>query len=150
MRVPAGCPLSSRQWQVLELLARGRSQKQIALRLGITAQGVRSVLHLAYKALGVCGGPAAIALSYSAGWMDPVDTSWGDGRLTAAQHLYLRAFDKFMAARHVEDAQERARAEMRHHLGSLRIEHGIAAPAVAHDRRRPDEAMDRLLAVVVG
>jgi DNA-binding NarL/FixJ family response regulator len=53
-------PVTERQAQILELAARGLSDKQIAQRLGVTHRTVRSHLERLYNSSGVRGRVAVV------------------------------------------------------------------------------------------
>ena len=53
-------PLSSREIDVLRLLARGCSYAEIGKRLGVTLNTVASHIKSAYRKLDVHSGPAAV------------------------------------------------------------------------------------------
>ncbi|HEY6054387.1 MAG TPA: response regulator transcription factor [Gaiellaceae bacterium] len=57
-----GPHLTSREWQVLELLARGLSTREIANRLTLTSGGVRAHIAFLVRKLGVASRQEAIAL----------------------------------------------------------------------------------------
>ena len=57
---PQKAGLTQREWQLLDLLARGRDNAQIAAELGLTNQTVRNYLSRLYQKLGVETRAAAI------------------------------------------------------------------------------------------
>jgi DNA-binding CsgD family transcriptional regulator len=132
--VPLGCPLHSRQWNALRLTAQGVPCLDVAHAMGVTVSTIRTTLHHAYRALHVHTAAQAVAACWEAGWMDPVGVPWADRRVTAAQRLYLDAFDRFLHAHRDELEQRRARNEMRHHLGSMCMERNIDIPASGAQR----------------
>lgn len=142
-KVPHGCPLSPRQFETVSLLAEGLNVKDIGTRMGVSRSTARSQLGLAYEKLGVHNGAQAIAQVIAAGWLEVVDTSWEDSRVTAAQRLYLDAFDRFLLARRQVD-RKIARLDMTHHLKSMCIERFIPVPK-GGKRRREWLELDRLL-----
>ncbi len=160
-RARPDCPLSKREFEALALLCEGLSYVEIAKRMGVSYSTVRSTLHTGYQRLGVYKGAEAIARMIGAGWLDPVSEDWHDARLTAAQHLYLEAFDKLLGGgarvglkersrnRRDEGEQKRAAEEMHHHLGSLYMEAEKPMPDQHVDRRHPNKGLDRLLALVL-
>lgn len=60
-------PLSPRQRQVLELVAAGRSGREIAMELCVAPSTVSGYLGDIYFALGVHGAPEAVAVGYQLG-----------------------------------------------------------------------------------
>jgi len=46
-------PLTPREWEIAQLVAEALSNKEIAFRLGITAQTVKNMLQRAYMKLGI-------------------------------------------------------------------------------------------------
>lgn len=128
--VPKGCPLSTREWQVVQGLSEGRQSGEIALELGVSDKTVRSTLSNAYGKLGVRTAPQAVACAAVAGWLEAVDTAWVDESLTPAQRLMVDAFDELLAG------AAGAKGKMSHHLVSLAIEQGVPTPR--GDRRKVD------------
>jgi hypothetical protein len=64
---------------------------------------VRSLLHNAYRRLGVSTIAQALVTCTHAGWLDPVPAEgtvlqFADQRVTWAQRLYLEAFDQTLRA----------------------------------------------------
>jgi DNA-binding CsgD family transcriptional regulator len=121
-KVPAGCPLTRRQFEVLSLLAAGQADAQIAASLHIS--GIGTHLYNAARKLGVVGRTQALGVMYAAGWLDPVATEFGDERSSPAQSLYLRSFEKLLALRHTDSAALyfAATREMTHHLRGMYYE----------------------------
>lgn len=144
--VPAGCPLSKRQWQVLSELARGRTTATIAERMGLHVGTVLSHLHYAYPRIGASTRSQAIAIVHEAGWLDPVAEGPGDDRVTPGQRLYLDAFDDYLQHHADDEAQSRARERMDHHMQSMCFEADIPLPA-GGKAQQPD-GMKRLLALL--
>ena len=62
-------PLSSRQTEVLHLLAEGKVYKQIALELGIAESTIRTHLHQTYEKLGVGDRAQAVLRATEEGWI---------------------------------------------------------------------------------
>lgn len=90
----AGCalnPLTRRQHEVLLLVAvEGLTYKQVAFRLGLTADCVRSHAHNAYQRLGVVNAQQAAVKFIRNGW----DDEDGDIRaLTERERAYLARMD---------------------------------------------------------
>jgi hypothetical protein len=108
----------------MSLIATGVTREEIAQRRGTTIGTVRSLLHTAYRRLGARDSAEAIGALYSAGWLDPVETEWGDDRATPAQGLYLRSFDRLLTLRHTDTAALyiAGTKEMTHHLRGIYYE----------------------------
>ncbi len=68
-RPAGGCPLSSREVQVLQGLAQGRVYKQIASELGLSTSTVRSHLHNIYGKLGAGDRAQAVLIASEHGWI---------------------------------------------------------------------------------
>jgi DNA-binding CsgD family transcriptional regulator len=101
--VPAGCPLTSRQFEVATLLAAGATYKEIALRLGITPSTVTSHAHMIYHRLGIIGrgaAPAAVRMKDS-GWLGapPRAPRLVDDPLTPTQRAYVHHWDRLASER---------------------------------------------------
>lgn len=62
-------PLSERELEVLQAVARGETNKGIALQLGITERTVKAHLTSVYNKLGVDSRAAAIATAVQNGWL---------------------------------------------------------------------------------
>lgn len=60
-------PLSKRETEVLTLIAKGQSQKQIASQLDISTHTVSEYIHNIYSKLEVQNAPAAVAKAYRSG-----------------------------------------------------------------------------------
>jgi DNA-binding CsgD family transcriptional regulator len=120
---PDGCPLSARQFECIDLLARGYSYRRIAQHAGIRVSTVRTHLQVAYRRLGVHKASDAAIAVLSAGWVDFVETDWGDDRTTAAQSLYVAAFQRY-----TRDGSAKNRAEMTHMLRAMHFEAGKLPP----------------------
>jgi putative nucleotidyltransferase with HDIG domain len=63
------CPLSSRELEVLRLLAQGWLYKQIAAELGLAPSTVRSHLHRIYARIGAADRAQAVLLATERGWI---------------------------------------------------------------------------------
>ena len=63
------CPLSSRELDVLRLLAEGKVYKQIAADLDLSASTVRSHLHNVYGKLGALDRAQAVLMATEQGWI---------------------------------------------------------------------------------
>ncbi len=62
VQLPTGGRLTSREWEVVDLLAHGRSTREVAERLSLSTTGVRVHAAAAVKKLGVRNRDEAIAL----------------------------------------------------------------------------------------
>jgi hypothetical protein len=95
-------------------MATGLTYAEAASRSRRSTSTIRSLLHTAYKRLGVATIAQALTVCTHAGWLDavPADGSvvaLADRRVTWAQRLYLEAFDQSLRA-HGEPAEmERTR-----------------------------------------
>jgi Response regulator containing a CheY-like receiver domain and an HTH DNA-binding domain len=147
-KVPAGCPLSARQWAAARLVCEGASYRTAAKHMGCSVSNVRSHLHEAYKRLRVKTGAQMAVVVCASGWMDPVDIEWTDRRVTAAQYLYLQAFDRLAEAKGGLATIATARSEMSHMLRAMCIERGIEVP----NRGKPHqkEGLRRLMDTLLG
>lgn len=68
--------LTARQQQILELMADGLTRPQIAERLWLGVETIRSHQRAVYARLGVRSGHAAVAAGYAAGLLhEPATTS---------------------------------------------------------------------------
>jgi DNA-binding CsgD family transcriptional regulator len=139
--VPAGCPLTARQFEMATLLTRGLTRDQIAAQLGVSCSTVRTILHQAYVRLGVANGAQAVAVFAARGWLDGVPPLPDrDQRTDRFARVYLDAFDSYLRT-----GSDRARRAM-----------DIALLGARHDRnvphtppRRPAiDPIDRLLAAI--
>ncbi len=68
---PSPSPLTEREQEVLEGIARGERSKEIAARLHITERTVKAHLASIYNKLGVDSRAAAIAAAIQRGWLPP-------------------------------------------------------------------------------
>ena len=62
-------PLSARQLEVLELLAKGLSNKEIAAVLGFTTDGTKAHLRAIFTKLGVADRTEAVVTAIQRGWL---------------------------------------------------------------------------------
>lgn len=62
--------LSSREREVLQQLAKGRTDRQIAVALGMSYQTVRTHTASLYRQLQVHGRIQAVRLAVDAGWVE--------------------------------------------------------------------------------
>ncbi|MEU7476547.1 response regulator transcription factor [Lentzea sp. NPDC042327] len=73
VRRPAPAPLSQRELEVLELIARGSTNREAAKRLFISETTVKTHLLHVYAKLGVNDRAAAVAVAFSRGYLTPQD-----------------------------------------------------------------------------
>ncbi|HEX7307886.1 response regulator transcription factor [Lentzea sp.] len=73
VRRPAPAPLSQREREVLELIARGSTNREAAKRLFISETTVKTHLLHVYAKLGVNDRAAAVAAAFSRGYLTPPD-----------------------------------------------------------------------------
>jgi DNA-binding NarL/FixJ family response regulator len=71
MRQPASEPLSQRELEVLELIAKGSTNREAARRLFISEATVKTHLLHVYAKLGVNDRAAAVATAFSRGYLTP-------------------------------------------------------------------------------
>jgi DNA-binding NarL/FixJ family response regulator len=71
MRQPASEPLSQRELEVLELIARGSTNREAAKQLFISETTVKTHLLHVYAKLGVNDRAAAVATAFSRGYLTP-------------------------------------------------------------------------------
>jgi DNA-binding NarL/FixJ family response regulator len=71
MRQPASEPLSQRELEVLELIARGSTNREAATALFISEATVKTHLLHVYAKLGVNDRAAAVATAFSRGYLTP-------------------------------------------------------------------------------
>lgn len=71
MRQPTSGPLSHRELEVLELIARGSTNREAAKRLFISEATVKTHLLHVYAKLGVNDRAAAVATAFSQGYLTP-------------------------------------------------------------------------------
>jgi DNA-binding NarL/FixJ family response regulator len=71
MRQPASEPLSQRELEVLELIARGSTNREAAKALFISEATVKTHLLHVYAKLGVNDRAAAVATAFSRGYLNP-------------------------------------------------------------------------------
>lgn len=97
-RVPPGCPLTSAQYDIVVLLARGANRKQIARLRGCTVSTVNTHLCDAYRRLNVLSAAQAVAVMFRRqwfGWKPPI--AQPQSELSIALQGYLHAFDNYLA-----------------------------------------------------
>lgn len=71
MRQPASEPLSQRELQILELIAKGSTNREAAQQLFISEATVKTHLLHVYAKLGVSDRAAAVAAAFSHGYLTP-------------------------------------------------------------------------------
>jgi ATP/maltotriose-dependent transcriptional regulator MalT len=71
MRQPVSEPLSQRELEVLELIARGSTNREAAKQLFISEATVKTHLLHVYAKLGVNDRAAAVAAAFSRGYLTP-------------------------------------------------------------------------------
>ncbi len=98
-RVPEGCPLANREYDVVCLLAEGLSQKEVAHRLGIARSTVSTTLGHARSrfGLGPCRTLALVVILKDSGWLGAPPRPPRQGRepddgCTPPQLAYAYAF----------------------------------------------------------
>jgi DNA-binding CsgD family transcriptional regulator len=120
----AGCVLSPSELQTLRQMARGLSYAEAAREAHRSHSTVRSLLHNAYRRLGVSTVAQALTVCWNAGWLDDVPqdgvvVELGDRRVTWAQRLYLEAFDQSLQAGDDLEEVERTRRLREAALGGM-------------------------------
>lgn len=107
--VPAGCPLSVSEYEIARMVCAGMQVKQIAVERNTRDTTIRTQLGLAYRKLDVYNMAGLVAVMNASGWLDGViDTEFDDQRITPAQGLYIKAFDRWLRDPTEEHADERA------------------------------------------
>jgi two-component system, NarL family, response regulator DegU len=81
--LPPVNPLSSRELEILRLVAAGRRNREIAIDLGISAQTVKNHLTSILHKLGVPNRTRAVTYAVRQGWL-PLDDATGEDPLAAA------------------------------------------------------------------
>ena len=71
VRAPAAVPLSKRELEVLQMIARGATNREAARRLFISEASVKAHLLHIYAKLGVNDRAAAVAAAYDRGLLTP-------------------------------------------------------------------------------
>lgn len=138
-KMPEGCPLTQRQYEVILLIGEGHQHPTIAHRLGVKAATSRGHAHEAYQRLGVrTAAEAILKIVSSEWWANPTPASTGpiadEGPLPWGLKLYLRAFDRHLRARG-EPEEETTRHGMMYMFGAHSIDAGIPLP-LARTRAR--------------
>jgi DNA-binding CsgD family transcriptional regulator len=136
----AGCVLSPSELQTLRQMARGLSYAEAARETHRSRSTVRSLLHTAYRRLGVSTIAQALTVCWHAGWLDAVPqdgvvVEFADRRVTWAQRLYLEAFDQFLQAGDDLEEVERTRRLREAALEGMYKEAGDAGRFPVADER---------------
>jgi DNA-binding CsgD family transcriptional regulator len=97
-KVPDGCPLTPRQFEIARLLAGGLTPRSVARNLGRSPQTIYNAVHAACAILQIDGGSRALVAEVGArgwvGWEPPIDPATPlavDAPFLAA---YLREFER--------------------------------------------------------
>lgn len=111
-----GCPLTKKEISVIQLLAQGKSYKQIALELDRSPSTIRHHLHTSYTKLKITDRAQAVIKCERNGWLEerqwnpdddevPIEGRKPDKRnqLTPAQKIYIDAFTKFLTDEHNDE-----------------------------------------------
>ncbi len=132
-KVPAGCPLSLRQFQILTLQASGLTGKQIARALGVSHSVVRTHASRAHGILGISSASQAVVLMKDSGWLgSPPRRSQEDDDsrvVTPVQAAYADRFTELVRRR---GSREEAMVTLAAGLHSATHNHPRGP------RRRPD------------
>lgn len=108
MELPTGCPLTRGEFECARLLCEGLRVKEIAVRRNRSESSVRGMLLNARRRLGLRTVRQLVPVMAASGWVDYVDTEWEDERVTAAQSLYLAAFERWLRDPNDETVERRA------------------------------------------
>lgn len=99
--VPAGCPLTPREFQVLQLYADGLRNEEIAISLGLSLSTIRTHTQRMYRKLGCKNRTQAVAGAGRLGWIgwipsvqQPAAPASESPRVVglAAEHPFLAAY----------------------------------------------------------
>jgi hypothetical protein len=120
-------------------MARGLTYDQAARESRRSVSTVRTLLHNAYRRLGVATIAQALAVCTHIGWLDAVPedgaaVNLADRRVTWAQRLYLEAFDQALRAGADPKELERTQRLREAALAGLYKEAGKARPWRASTR----------------
>jgi DNA-binding CsgD family transcriptional regulator len=141
--VPPGCPLTERQYQVLQLLSEGHTQKQVASLLDVSVSTIRGINSNAFIALDCTNAIQAVAVMGRHGWFDWQSPE--DPTPLAASHpigaAVNGAFDRWHSSRF---ADQDARDAMHLVTAGACVLAGIAPPN-PRSREGDSEAMRELL-----
>lgn len=141
--VPADCPFTVTELQIIDHIADGKGLKEIALLLGRSASTARTHLHNAYKKINVRNRSHLVNECYKRGWLGRArDLSDREATLvereeaceewpevTPAQKAYLAAFDRWLRAPAGTIAEARASAAKSYMLGAMYVEKGMEIPS---------------------
>lgn len=111
--VPADCPLSRAQYEIVTARCEGKSTRRIAEARCIAEETVRSHLHHAGMTLGVAGTTAVVVEFIRCGWFGQVaavEMVKEDFRITPGMRAYLAQFDKYLKS---GEKDKRARQGMK-------------------------------------
>lgn len=103
-KVPPGCPLSNREYEVMQYVSRGYTYKEIASELQLGVSTIRSHMHRIFVALDVVGRGqnAAVVLMKDMGWFGTVPTeqkSTTEDALSPHELVYCIAFTRLVLER---------------------------------------------------
>jgi DNA-binding CsgD family transcriptional regulator len=103
VRVPDGCPLSPRQFEVITLFCDGLSYFEASVRLGVAVTTIRSHANYARQKLGARSTAEAVAMMGRSGWWgwvppdpDPEPSSFVKAKPWAG--AILAEFDRWLAS----------------------------------------------------
>lgn len=112
-KVPEGCPLSPRRFEILQLLGEGLVRKEIAARLGIAPSTVRTATHELYRTLGCTNVTQAVAEAGRHGWIGWVPPEEVDDLTPLAlDRPFLAAYLQHLGRWPAVEPDERAREAM--------------------------------------
>lgn len=101
--VPYGCPLSPREFEVVQGLADGKTYQAIGLSLGINESTVRSLAHRGFMRIDVTDRAQAVIKCWQYGWIKiggvaPVNMGDEppDPEVTPEMRVYLVAFMRWL------------------------------------------------------
>lgn len=167
--VPAGCPLTVSEHEVIAGISEGLTYDQVAHRTSRAPSTVRQLAHTAYRRLGVPNDAQAVLMCERKGWLgeraphgseadelarlrvvigqlvDAVRTHH-EGDITVNQRVYLEAFDRHLRA--TGDRRVLTRARMNAALDDVIDEAGIEIEPrdTHHAERRPTDSLIELIA----
>lgn len=100
-KVPDGCPLTNTEFEVMALVAEGKTGKTIALMLERSNSTIRTQVLSACRRLGAETRVQAVLAMKDSGWLgaQPRRPNESDPPLTHGQMLYLKAFDALLRTR---------------------------------------------------
>lgn len=113
--MPDGCPLTPRQFEVLQALGEGLTAQQAADRLGVKWSTIRSLNNAAFRALGCSNATQAVAVMGRRGWL-----GWKAPEVVpeptplAIEHPFLAAYlQEFERSRWPHEPDDRSARGMR-------------------------------------